>query len=343
MFNVAINGFGRIGLVALRAIMAKYFDKVKVVAINTSGSMDIDGWAHLFEYDSVYGRFKGKIEKEGGEAGKQEMGEIGVLTVNNQKIPVLAEREPIKIPWKKYNVDVVIEATGAFRDRRSVSAHLEAGAKKVVVSAPVKGVDTFVMGVNDDKYRGDLIVNNASCTTNCVATITKVMMSNFGVQKALMSTIHAYTADQELVDGSHEDLRRARAAGINIVPTSTGAAIATTEVIPQLRGLFDGQAFRVPVVCGSIADFCFATSKRVTVAQIKEAFVKASTGKLKGIIEVSDKPLVSTDIIGNSASAIVDLNLTQVIDGDLVKVVAWYDNEWGYSCRLIEMAILIGS
>ncbi len=343
MVNVAINGFGRIGRVALRAIMAKYFDKVKVVAINTSGSMDIDGWAHLFEYDSVYGRFKGKIEKEGGEAGKQEMGEIGVLTVNNQKIPVLAEREPIKIPWKKYNVDVVIEATGAFRDRRSVSAHLEAGAKKVVVSAPVKGVDTFVMGVNDDKYRGDLIVNNASCTTNCVATITKVMMSNFGVQKALMSTIHAYTADQELVDGSHEDLRRARAAGINIVPTSTGAAIATTEVIPQLRGLFDGQAFRVPVVCGSIADFCFATSKRVTVAQIKEAFVKASTGKLKGIIEVSDKPLVSTDIIGNSASAIVDLNLTQVIDGDLVKVVAWYDNEWGYSCRLIEMAILIGS
>ncbi len=343
MVNVAINGFGRIGRVALRAIMAKYFDKVKVVAINTSGSMDIDGWAHLFEYDSVYGRFKGKIEKEGGEAGKQEMGEIGVLTVNNQKIPVLAEREPIKIPWKKYNVDVVIEATGAFRDRRSVSAHLEAGAKKVVVSAPVKGVDTFVMGVNDDKCRGDLSVNNASCTTNCVATITKVMMSNFGVQKALMSTIHAYTADQELVDGSHEDLRRARAAGINIVPTSTGAAIATTEVIPQLRGLFDGQAFRVPVVCGSIADFCFATSKRVTVAQIKEAFVKASTGKLKGIIEVSDKPLVSTDIIGNSASAIVDLNLTQVIDGDLVKVVAWYDNEWGYSCRLIEMAILIGS
>lgn len=341
MINVAINGFGRIGRVALRVIMAKYFDKVKVVAINTSGSMDIEGWAHLFEYDSVYGRFKGKIEKEGGEAGKQEMGEIGVLTVNNQKIPVLAEREPIKIPWKKYNVDVVIEATGAFRDRKSVSAHLEAGAKKVVVSAPAKGVETFVMGVNDDKYRGDLIVNNASCTTNCVATITKVMMSNFGVQKALMSTIHAYTADQELVDGSHEDLRRARAAGINIVPTSTGAAIATTEVIPQLRGLFDGQAFRVPVVCGSIADFCFATSKRVTVDEINEAFVKASTGKLKGIVEVSDKPLVSTDIIGNSASAIVDLNLTQVIDGDLVKVVAWYDNEWGYSCRLIEMAIRI--
>lgn len=338
MINIAINGFGRIGRVALRVIMAKYFDKVKVVAINTSGSMDISGWAHLFEYDSVYGRFKGKVSCQAEGKAPQ----IGMMVVNNQKIPVLAEREPQKIPWKKYNVDVVIEATGAFRDRKSVSAHLEAGAKKVVVSAPAKGVDTFVIGVNDDKYRGDLVVNNASCTTNCVATVTKVMMDNFGVQKALMSTIHAYTADQELVDGSHQDLRRARAAGINIVPTSTGAAIATTEVIPQLKGLFDGQAFRVPVVCGSIADFCFVTSKRVTVDEINEAFVRASTGKLKGIIEVSDKPLVSTDIIGNSASAIVDLSLTQVIDGDLVKVVAWYDNEWGYSCRLVEMAMRIG-
>lgn len=341
MINLAINGFGRIGRVALRVIMAKYFDKVKIVAINTSGSMNVNGWSHLFEYDSVYGRFRGKIKIQNSKLKSDQ--EIGVLEINNQKIPVLAEREPIKIPWKKYNVDVVIESTGAFRDRKSVSAHLEAGAKKVVISAPAKGVDTFVMGVNDDKYRGDLIVNNGSCTTNCVATITKVMMSNFGVQKAALSTIHAYTADQELVDGSHQDLRRARAAGVNIVPTSTGAAIATTEAIPDLRGLFDGQAFRVPVVCGSLADFSFVTTKRVTVSQINKVFVEASHGKFKGIIEVSDKPLVSSDIIGSSASAIVDLNLTQVIDGDLVKVIAWYDNEWGYSCRLVEMAIKIAA
>ena len=336
MTKVAINGFGRIGRIALRAILTKYLSQVKVVAINTSGSMEMAGWAHLFEYDSVYGKFNGKVEMEKGE---EE--EIGVLVVNHQRIPFLAQRDPAKIPWKKYGVEVVIESTGVFRDRQSASAHFQGGAKKIVVAAPTEGVDTFIMGVNEKDYRGDLIVDDASCTTNCVAPITKIMMENFGVQKALLSTIHAYTADQELVDGSHKDLRRARSAAVNIIPTSTGADETTIEVIPTLKGLFDGLAYRVPVICGSVVDFCFVTSKRTTVEEVNKAFIKAAKEKYRGIVEVSNQPLVSTDIIGNSASAIVDLSLTQVIDGDLIKVVAWYDNEWGYSCRLVEEAIWI--
>jgi len=336
MIKVAINGFGRIGRVTLRAILTKYQSRVKVVAINTSGSMDIHGWAYLFAHDSVYGKFGGKVEIE---KGKNE--EIGTLIINHQRIPILAERNPARIPWKRYGVEVVIESTGVFRDRQSVSPHLEAGAKKVIISAPAEGVKTIIMGVNEESYKGSLIVDNASCTTNCVAPVTKVMMENFGVQKALLNTIHAYTADQELVDGSHKDLRRARSAAVNIIPTSTGADETTVEVIPALKGLFDGLAYRVPVVCGSVVDFCFVTSKRTTVAEVNKAFMKAAKEKYKGIVEVSNQPLVSTDIIGNSASAIVDLFLTQVIDGDLVKVVAWYDNEWGYSCRLVEEAIWI--
>lgn len=338
MVKVAINGFGRIGRITLRAILTKYQDKVKIAAVNTSGSMDMAGWAHLFEYDSVYGRFKGKIEQESGRVKEQE---IGVLTINNQRIPFLAEREPAKIPWKKYGVDVVVESTGVFRNRKEVSAHLEAGAKKVIISAPTDDVETFVIGVNESKYRGHLIIDNASCTTNCVAPVVKIMLENFGVQKALLSTIHAYTADQELVDGSHKDLRRARAAAFNIVPTSTGADEATIEVIPEMTGLFNGLAYRVPVICGSVADLSLVTTKRTTVKEVNQVFIRASQQNYRGIIEASDKPLVSSDIIGNSASAIIDLSLTQVVDGDLVKVVAWYDNEWGYACRLIEEAIWI--
>ncbi len=339
MVKIAINGFGRIGRITLRAILTKYLSKAKVVAINTSGSMDIEGWAHLFEYDSVYGRFQGKIKTQTTKLKTDK--EIGFLEINYQKIPFLAERDPAKIPWSEYGAEVVLEATGAFRDRQSASSHFQGGAKKVIVSAPAKNVETFVIGVNEKNYRNDLIINNASCTTNCVAPVTKIMMENFGIQKALMTTIHAYTADQELVDGSHKDLRRARAAAINIVPTSTGAAIATTEVLPNLKGLFDGLALRVPVVCGSLADFCFVISKRTTAEEVNKAFIKAAQEKYRGIVEITNKPLVSSDIIGNSASAIIDLSLTQVLDGDLVKVVAWYDNEWGYSCRLVEEAIWI--
>lgn len=338
MIKVAINGFGRIGRIALRAILTKYQSEVKVMAINTSGSMTIDGWAHLFEFDSIYGKFNGKITIEK----SKNDGEIGILIVNHQRIPFLAERDSGKIPWKKYGAEIIIEATGVFRDRKSIAAHFQGGAKKIIVAAPAKEVKTFVIGVNQNEYNNELIINNASCTTNCVAPVTKIIIDNFGVQKALMTTVHAYTADQELVDGSHKDLRRARAAAINIVPTSTGAAIATTEVLPSLKGLFDGLALRVPIACGSIADFCFMTTRRTTKEEVNQVLVKAMKGEYKGIIEASNQPLVSTDIIGNSASAIVDLSLTQVIDGDLVKVVAWYDNEWGYSCRLIEQTIWIG-
>jgi len=336
MVKIGINGFGRIGRVILRAILSEYADKVKVAAINTSGSMPIEGWAQLFEYDSVYRVFKGQVKIE---KGKRD--EIGVLTINGSKIPVLAQKDPGLIPWQDYGVEIVVESTGVFRDRQSASAHFKGGAKKVIISAPAEQVKTFVIGVNEKQYKGDLVISNASCTTNCVAPVTKIMMENFGIQKGFLTTVHAYTADQELVDGSHQDLRRARAAAINIVPTTTGATKVTAETLPALKGLFDGMALRVPVVCGSISDFTFITTKRISVEQVKKAFIEASKKAYKGIVATSDKPLVSSDIIGNSASAIVDLPLIQVLDGDLVKIVAWYDNEWGYSCRLIEEVLWI--
>lgn len=328
MINVGINGFGRIGRITLRVILAKYLDKIKVVAINNPGSMSISDWAHLFEYDSVYGRFKGRIEFE-----------EKTLIVNHQRMAFFEEKEPAKIPWKKYNIDVVIESSGVFRERKLVSAHLDAGAKKVVVSATAKGIKSYVLGVNENEYKGELMVSNASCTTNCVAVIAKIIKENFGLQKALLSTIHSYTASQNLVDASHrKDLRRARAAGINIIPTSTGAAKATMEVLPDLKGLFNGLAFRVPVSCISVSDVCFVTTKRVTIELVNKVLKEAALREYRGILEVTNKPLVSTDVIGCSASALVDLSLTQVVDGDLLKVIAWYDNEWGYCCRLVELA-----
>lgn len=336
MIKVAINGFGRIGRVALRVALARYGDKIKVVAVNTSGSMEMVGWAHLFKYDSVYGPFKGKVQLK-----KGQKGEIGALVVDDQEIPFLAEREPAQIPWKKYEVDVVIEATGVFTKGIDARKHIKAGAKKVVISAPSPDTPAFVIGANEKNYQGELI-NNTSCTTNCVAPVVKVMMENFGLEKAVMSTVHAYTASQELVDGSSESLRRARAAAVNIVPTTTGAALATVKVVPNLAGLFDGLAFRVPVACGSIADFTFLVTKRTNPEEVKAAFEKAARGAYQEIIEVTEEPLVSTDIIGRAASAIIDLNLIRVVDYDLVKVVAWYDNEWAYCCRLLEEVILVG-
>jgi len=336
MIKIGINGFGRIGRITLRAAITKYLSEIKVVAINTSGSMGIEGWAHLFEFDSVYGKFKGQVKIEKGKGD-----ELGVLVVNNQKIPLLGQRDPALIPWRKYGVDLVLEATGVFRDRKSASAHFKGGAKKIIVSAPAEGIKTFIMGVNHEDYKGELIINNASCTTNCVVPVTKIIKDEFGIQKGMITTAHAYTSNQNVVDNSHEDLRRARAAGVNIVPTTTGATIATTEVIPSLKGLFSGLAFRVPVICGSITDFTFLTTKRTSEEEVKKAFKKAALGKYRKIIEVTEKPLVSSDIIGNSASAVIDLSLLEVIDGDLLRVVAWYDNEWAYSCRLLEEAIWI--
>lgn len=326
MVNVAINGFGRIGRFVLRA--GFYDKKINFVAVNDL--TDAPTLAHLLEFDSVHGRFPEKVRAEGSN-----------LVVGKRRIKVLAEKDPLKLPWKELKIDVVVESTGRFTTKEDAEQHLKAGAKKVIVSAPCKGtkpVKTIVIGVNDKIYdrKKDNIISTASCTTNCLAPVAKVLEDNFGIVSGFLTTIHAYTADQNIVDGPHKDLRRARAAAINIVPTSTGAAKAMSEVIPSLKGKMDGIAMRVPVANGSISDFVAVLKKKATVEQINKAMKAAANGKLKGILEYSDEPLVSTDIIGNKASSIFDSKLTFVC-GNLVKVVAWYDNEWGYSNRMVDM------
>jgi glyceraldehyde 3-phosphate dehydrogenase len=345
----AINGFGRIGRLVARAWWISHQAKIKLVAINTSGSMDIEGWAHLLKYDTTYGLFPGEIGYEKYQAASDVSDEdplIGYLILGGQtKIPVLAQRDPAKLPWDKYQVEVVVESTGAFTSEEKAKAHLVGGAKQVVISAPAKGgnVPTSVIGVNEDKivqtdHQNTIaVLNNASCTTNCVAPVALVIQSRLGIHKAAMTTIHSYTDDQNLQDASHKDLRRARAAAQNIIPTSTGAAIATTETIPELKGLFDGIALRVPTITGSLTDFTFLVKRKTTKEEVNNYFRQATLeDKLTGILAVTDDPIVSSDIVGRIESAIVDLELTQVIDGDLVKVFAWYDNEWGYTNRLIE-------
>jgi glyceraldehyde 3-phosphate dehydrogenase len=326
--NIAINGFGRIGRATLKAFLEKNNANIKIVAINDL--TDTATLAHLLKYDSCYGRYAKSVDFTKDS-----------LLVAGKKYRVLAAREPAKLPWKEMEVDVVIECTGRFTDKDSAGLHLKAGAKKVIISAPCKGggIKTFVLGVNEDKIKKtDKVISMASCTTNCLAPVTEVIRQNFGIKKAIMTTVHSYTADQNLVDGPHKDLRRARAAALNIVPTTTGAAIAVTETIPQLKGKFDGMAMRVPTPVGSLCDIVYVTAKKVDDKKVNQAFKKASRGAcLKGIMEATEEPIVSTDIVGNPASAIVDLSLTKVIGGDLVKVVAWYDNEWGYSCRLADL------
>lgn len=329
--RVAINGFGRIGRAAFKIALAN--PKVKIVAINDLVEPGV--LAHLLQYDSVYGEYKHKVASDSKN-----------IIVDGQKFPVLAEREPAKLPWKKMEIDVVLECTGRFTKKPDAALHLKAGARKVILSAPAKGggVPTYILGVNtDNKKIAETVISNASCTTNCIAPVAQVLMSSFGVEKAMMTTIHSYTADQNLVDGPHKDLRRARAAAHNIVPTTTGAAIATTETIPQLKSKFDGLSIRVPTICVSLSDFTFVLKrKNVTKAQVNAAIRNAAgTKRYKGILQVTAKPLVSSDFIGNPASSIVDLSLTQVVGGNLVKVIAWYDNEWGYSNRLVEMAEII--
>lgn len=334
--RVAINGFGRIGRNTFKAGFGRKDLKVEFVGINDLTSTDV--LAQLLAHDSVYHAYEHKVEYDEKN-----------LIVDGVKIPVFAEKEPTALPWGKLKVDVVLECTGRFTKEDAAKAHLQAGAKRVIVSAPVKGAaaPTYVLGVNDNKYHDEPLINNASCTTNCIAPVAQVMVSAFGVKKAMMTTTHAVTAEQNLVDGPppslHKDMRRARSALNNIVPTTTGAAIATTETIPELRGIFDGTSFRVPIICGSIADFTFLLKRKVTEDEVKNAFREAAkSARFKGIILASDEPLVSTDIIKSSYSAIVDLPLVKVVDGDLVKVIAWYDNEWGYSCRLIEEAAMVG-
>lgn len=345
--KVGINGFGRIGRLAFRVGLLKHLGEIEFGVINTSGSMPTEGWAHLVNYDTTYRKFQKEVKSE--EVRKPEEitdddPQIGVLIVDSMRIPVLAQRDPEKIPWSRYGVDVVIESTGKFITEEDAKKHAKGGAKRVVISAPPKGgnVSTYVLSVNE--YDGNAeVISNASCTTNCVAPVAAVIHAKFGIEKAAMTTAHGYTDDQVLQDGSHKDLRRARAAAMNIVPTTTGAAISTTETIPELKGLFDGRALRVPVITGSITDFAIVTRKEVTVAEVNQAFIDASENSIyKGILGVSSEPLVSSDIIGRTESAIVDLGLTQVIGGNLVKVFAWYDNEWGYTNRLVEQVIRVG-
>lgn len=347
MVKIGINGFGRIGRIAFKIGILKHSGDVEFTAINTSGSMEASSWAHLVNYDTAYGKFEKEIKAEEikkVEEATDEDPQIGNLIVDGKKIPLLAQKDPAKIPWGKYQVDVVIESTGKFTTEEDAKKHALGGAKRVVISAPVKGgnVGTYIIGVNE--YKGEAeVLSNSSCTTNCVAPVAAVLHSKFGIEKAAMTTTHGYTDDQNLQDNSHSDLRRARAAAQNIIPTTTGAAISTTETIPQLKGLFDGRALRIPVITGSITDFAVVLTKNVTVEEVNQAFIEATQNQLyKGVLAVTDEPVVSSDIIGRSESAIIDLSLTQVIGGNLVKVFAWYDNEWGYANRLVEQVIRVG-
>lgn len=352
MIKVAINGFGRIGRNAFKVYFDKHRDAMQVVAVNDL--TDATVLAHLLKYDSVGRTWNRKVEGEKliediktAVDGQQ----VGKIVVDGLEMATYATKDPSKLPWRDLGVDVVIESTGRFTDEAGMQNHITAGAKKVVLSAPAKGgsVGTFLIGVNEDKYNGEAIINNASCTTNSIAPVAKIMNDAFGIQKGMMTTVHAVTAEQNLVDGpppggKANDLRRARAAYVNIIPTSTGAAISTTEVIPELKGKFDGTGLRVPVAVGSISDFTFLLFKKVTVEEVNKVFEEAAANvPFVGILAVTREPVVSTDIIGRSESSIVDLSLTQVVDGDMVKVFAWYDNECGYSNRLIEQVIAVGN
>ncbi|WP_311452335.1 type I glyceraldehyde-3-phosphate dehydrogenase [Rothia mucilaginosa] len=321
--RVAINGFGRIGRTFFRVAQTEGVG-FEIVAINDL--TDVETLAHLLKYDSIMGRFNAEVEvKE------------GALVVDGKEIKILAERDPQNLPWKDLGVDVVLESTGFFTEGSKAKAHLEAGAKKVILSAPGKNIDgTFVMGVNDDQYdaANHHIVSNASCTTNCLAPMAKVLNDAFGIKQGLMTTIHAYTADQRLQDAPHRDLRRARAAAVNMVPTSTGAAAAVGLVLPELKGKLDGFAVRVPTITGSITDLTFTAEREVTVEEVNAAVKAAAEGPMKGIIKYNEDPIVSKDIEGEPISTVFDAPLTKVI-GDQVKVIAWYDNEYGYVARLV--------
>lgn len=329
MKRIAINGFGRIGRTAFRILSER--DGAEVVAINDL--TDAKTLAHLLKHDTAYRAFNREVSS------KEK-----TIVVDGKDIPVLSEPNPEKLPWGDMRVDVVLECTGRFVKGEAAGKHITAGAKKVILSAPGKGSDIpmYLMGVNDSEYDGEAILSNASCTTNCLAPVAKVMHEAFGIAKAMMTTVHSYTADQNLQDAPHDDLRRARAAGQNIVPTTTGAAISIGEVIPDIKGKFDGLAIRVPTMVVSLTDFTFLLNKNVTVEEVNEAIERASQeDRFRGILETTREPLVSSDFIGNPASSTVDLSLTKVVDGNLVKVVAWYDNEWGYSERLVDMALKV--
>jgi glyceraldehyde 3-phosphate dehydrogenase len=328
MANVAINGFGRIGRAVFRIIASRPDSGLKVVAINDLSDDDI--LAYLLEYDSVMGRFEEEVTVDN-----------GVMRVGEHEIKMLMERDPASLPWQDLDVDIVIESTGVFRDRATLQKHVDAGAKRVILTVPAKDKvdETVVLGVNDDQLDSDdIIVSNASCTTNSLAPLAKVLDDNFGIRKGVMTTVHAYTNDQVLADVPHQDLRRSRAATENIIPTSTGAAAAIGEVIPNLAGKLDGMAMRVPVPDGSTVDLVVELDRDVTVEEVNAAVRAAAEGAMAGILEYVEDPIVSTDIIGNPHSSIFDAGGTQVLGGNLVKVMSWYDNEWGYSNRVVDLA-----
>ena len=323
--KVGINGFGRIGRNFFRALKEQGAD-LEVVAVNDL--TDTKTLAHLLKYDSILGRFPGEVSHDENS-----------LTVDGKQIKVLAERDPANLPWKDLGVEIVVESTGFFTDGEKAKAHIDGGATKVIISAPGKNVDgTFVIGVNDDEYDSEKhnIISNASCTTNCLAPLAKVLNDEFGIEHGIMTTIHAYTGDQRLQDAPHKDLRRARAAALNMIPTKTGAAQAVALVLPELKGKFDGLAVRVPTPTGSLTDLTFQASKEVTVEDVQAAVKKAAEGPLKGILAYTEDPIVSTDIVGDAHSSIFDATETKVI-GNLVKVLSWYDNEWGYSNQLVSL------
>jgi glyceraldehyde 3-phosphate dehydrogenase len=329
--RIGINGFGRIGRQSLKAIIERHPQDLEVVAINDI--TDTQTNAHLLKYDSTYGRFPGEVEATENS-----------LVVNGHKIQVVAQRDPAQIPWADFGVDLVIESTGLFTDASKASAHLKGGAKKVIISAPAKGEDlTIVLGVNENVYdpAKHTIISNASCTTNCLAPAAKVLNDAFGIERGMMNTIHSYTNDQRILDQVHKDLRRARTAGANIIPTTTGAARALALVIPELKGRFDGMSLRVPTMTVSVVDFVAIIRKEATKEQLNQAFKEAATGPLKGILDYTDEPLVSTDFRGDAHSSIIDGDSTMVLGGNMVKVLAWYDNEWGYSSRVADLAQFI--
>jgi glyceraldehyde 3-phosphate dehydrogenase len=326
--KVAINGFGRIGRLCLRSMLERHKEDLSVVAVNDMADLKTN--AHLFRYDTNYGVYPGKVD----------VGE-GVLNIDSWSIAVLNQKDPARLPWKKLGVDIVIESTGVFTDGAQVRAHLEAGAKKVIITAPATNEDvTLVLGVNDASYqpKNHHIVSNASCTTNCLAPVAKVLHDNFGIERGLMTTTHAYTNDQRILDLMHKDLRRARAAAMNIVPTSTGAAKAIGLVMPELKGKLHGLSLRVPTSTVSVVDLVIDTRKPVTVESVNGALKAAAGDGLNGILAYSDEPLVSTDFRGNPASSIVDGLSTVVLEGKMAKILSWYDNEWGYSCRVGDLA-----
>jgi glyceraldehyde 3-phosphate dehydrogenase len=326
--RVAINGFGRIGRLCLRAMLQHHKDTLSVVAINDMADPETN--AHLFQYDTTYGRFPGNVE-----AGE------GTIRIDGYEMKVLDQKDPARLPWKNLEVDIVIESTGVFTDGLQVRSHLEAGAKKAIITAPATNEDiTLVLGVNESRYepKKHHIVSNASCTTNCLAPVAKTLHEVFGIERGLMTTTHAYTNDQRILDLMHKDLRRARAAAMNIVPTTTGAAKAIGLVIPELKGKLHGLSLRVPTSTVSVVDLVADLKKSASENEINAALKEAAENRLKGIMEYCDKPLVSSDFRGNPASSIVDALSTTVLDGKMAKVLAWYDNEWGYSCRVADLA-----